>query len=149
MIFNKNQYDARCVLRDTVPVLAKHSKYLPIFKYLKDIGVNSLKSYKETGYDLTGHLPQKSDHYKTTAYSKAFNRDAKGLTPQEIVNKFLPQRAACYLTHVSKKDFDSQVVLQFLSDNIDGFKSGQAMSTSLRKLACYYDFHVYGWDIKR
>ena len=149
LIFLRNGFDAACVLSDTVPVLARNSKFIPIFKYLKDLGVDSHKSYKASIYKLEAHLPLKAEHYKSKAYVSGFVRDAKGMTAAKIFESFPAVRAANYAACLSKKDFDASVVLKFLKDNIESLKSGTVNATAFRKLACAYDFHVNGWDIKK
>lgn len=86
MLFSKNQYDAKCVVLDTVPILGRSSNYIPVFKYLRDVGINSYRDYKQAGYDLDKHIPYKLEHYRTSAYTDAFIRDAKGLSATEIIS---------------------------------------------------------------
>jgi len=149
LLFEKNQFDARCVLRDTTPIIGTSSKFIPIFKYLKDAGIDSQKSYKTSDYDLDNYMPLQQEHYTTSGYKKAFIRDATGLSAQQIVEKYPAPRAANYLAFLKKKDFDLSVVKDFLKENFKVFKPRNPSATPFRKLACMYDYHLNGWDVRK
>jgi len=149
IILEKNLFDANCILRDTVPILGMSSNFIPIFKYLRDSGVENQKSYRASGLKLEKHLPYTQEHYFTPAFKGAFARDAIGLTAIQIVEQFPPPRAANYLAMLKKKDFDAAVVREFLQSNLNMFKPKTANATPFRKLACMYDFYVNGWDLKK
>ncbi|MES2877662.1 MAG: SIR2 family protein [Pseudomonadota bacterium] len=150
LLLENHQFDAGCILSDSVPLLGRGTKFIPIFKYLSHFNINSQKAYKESKWNLDKHLPLTLDHYQTPSYKKAFDKNAKGMNVVDIIKKFDIKTAAVYIPFVSKKDFDSLVVQSFLESNIKLFQTSKSgISTSLRKLACVYDYHVYGWDMQK
>jgi len=145
LLLEKHQFDAGCILSDSVPLLGRSTPFIPVFKYLRHFDIKNNKSYKECKWDLEKHLPASQNHYRTPSYNKAFEKKAKGMTVKEIIEKFDTRTAAVYIPFVLKKDFDAPAVKQFLEDNINQMAKS-SLSTTLRKLACAYDYHIYGWD---
>ncbi|MFN9472267.1 SIR2 family NAD-dependent protein deacylase [Acidovorax sp.] len=149
LLFEKNQFDAQCVLRDTTPIIGIPSKFIPIFKYLKDAGIDNQKSYKSSDYDLDNYMPFQHEHYTTSSYKKAFTRDAVGFSALQIVDSFPAGRAANYLAYLKKKDFDLPVIKDFLKKNFEVFRPRNPSTTPFRKLACMYDYYSNGWEVKK
>lgn len=149
VLFERNIFDAKCILKDTAPILGMSSNFIPIFKYLRDAGIESHKAYKASGHKLDQHIPYVAEHYVTPAFKGPFTRDATGMNASQIVAAFQPPRAANYLALLKKKDFDTAVVRDFLQSNLHMFKPKTVNATPFRKLACMYDYHVNGWELKK
>lgn len=149
VVFSRNDYDSKSVLIDTAPILGKSSKSVPIFKYLRDAGIESYKTYKASSYKLDAHIPSGANHYITSAYSKAFSRDYKGMKAKDIIAKLPPSKAVNFLPFLSKKEFNDGVIRDFIKSYLETLQPGEVVNTAYRKLACAFDYHVYGWDLKK
>jgi hypothetical protein len=145
IVLSRNDYDSHRVLADTAPMLGKSSKFVPIFKYLRDVGIDSKKAYKASQYRLDAHLPAGADHYATSAYSKAFARDYKGWKAKDLIQSLPPSKAVNFLPFLPKKDFDVGAVRDFIESYLATLSPGDVLSTPYRKLACAFDSYVYGW----
>lgn len=149
IIFEKNIFDAKCILNDTVPIIGTSSKFIPVFKYLRDSGIDNNKAYNASGYKIDKHIPYNAGHYTTSSFEGPFNRDTKGMTASQIVANFPSPRAANYLAFLKNKEFDITVVRDFLKSNLHMLKPKTENATPFRKLACMYDYHVNGWELKK
>lgn len=150
LLVGGHQFDAKFILNDSIPIIGRSTRYLPIFKYLNDFGISSQKELKGSTLNLEKYIPIGPAHYQNPAYSKSFDRTAKGMNTKDIISKFDCKTAAAYLTYIPKNEFDTEAIKEFLISNIKNFESSKSgLSTFLRKLACAYDRHVYGWDVAK
>jgi len=139
--------DAGKIIEVTIPHLSKNCKYLPVYKYLREIGVNSAETYQSGAYSVDRHVEQTPAHFSNTTYARQFVRTEKDKTAAEIIDTNPPEKAAIFLCFVHKDNFDPEVVREFLAENIDKMDGENSnYSTYFRKIACLYDYYVYGWS---
>jgi hypothetical protein len=146
LLLDNSKFDPELILTKTVPNLGRQSKYLPVFKYLRAIGIDSPEKLRESKLELFKHIPSDAGFYQGgVQYNKAFIRAAQGMSAEAIVENFPPEKAVAYLPFVPNSD--PAVVLNFLRKHADRLHSGSNNGTSYRKLACLYDFNVNGWGM--
>lgn len=144
LVAPKSKYDARAILGKTLPALGKFSKYIPVFRYLKSEGINSLSDFQSSGLPLSKHIPVASgESYRSAGYLKTFLRTERDKTAREIIDTNAPEKAAMFLPFLPREKFDGEAVRDFLAQHSDRF--GGPYSTFFRKLACQYDYYFYGW----
>lgn len=146
MLTGAGKYDPRRVLLEAVPRLSKGATYLPVFKFLRDAGVESFDDYKASGFDVHKQVNLTAANYKTQGLYKGFLRNYKDKTVQDLVAGYTPEIAAQYLPFLKWSDSDLPIICQFLNNNVDRFTSSSPYSTAFRKLACLYDRWVSGWE---
>ena len=149
MVFSGNDFDASSVLADTAPTLGRNSKFVPIFKYLRDAGIDTQKAYKASPYSLDVHFPFDATHYTSSSYVKKYARDMKGMKTKDIIDTLPAAKAVNFLPCLAKKDFDTSLVREFIKTYLAALKPGDVVSTAYRKLACAFDYQINGWDIKK
>lgn len=138
--------DAERILESTIPALSKNCKYLPVYKYLHEIGVNCPEACNERGLDIARHLEKTPAEYASTIYARQFVQTERHKTTQEIIDTNPPEKAAIFLSFVTKDKFDYPVVRQFLADNIEKLETSNSnYATYFRKAACLYDYYLNGW----
>ena len=143
---DKSKFDPKAILSTTIPDLGRGAKYIPVFRYLKDAGINTQDAYRKSGLDLSKHLPYKgAEHYRSRSYAKPFVKTEKDKSAEEIIATNPPEKAAMFLPYLPKDRFDVAAVREFLLKNFDRFDSSSAYSTFFRKLACLCDYYQFGW----
>jgi len=149
IIEEDRKLDGSKILESTIPTLSKNCKYLPIYKYLRDVGINSLEECENRQLDITRHIEKTPAEFTSTIYARQFVKTERQKTAQEIIETNPAEKAAIFLSFVSKEKFDAKTVREFLVDNIDKLETSNSnYATYFRKVACLYDYYVYGWYIK-
>ncbi|HBN04956.1 MAG TPA: hypothetical protein DD434_04090, partial [Bacteroidales bacterium] len=142
---NGGTYDTRLVLKNTIFQLSKRTPYLPIYKFMRDVGINSLDDYKSSDYDLDKIVNTDHEKYKIKNYESQFEKSAKGKTLEEIIIKYPPEKILIYVPFMDRSLIDPNILKNFLIENSHMIKS-QVYSSNYKKLVCFYDLLVYGWD---
>lgn len=139
--------DAGKIVESTIPALSKSCKYLPVFKYLSEMGVNSQEEYQSRGLDVDRHVGKTPAEFASGIYARQFVQTERDKLADQIIQTNPPEKAAIFLSFSTRDKFDAPVVRQFLADNIDKLESANSnYSTYFRKLACLYDYYVNGWN---
>ena len=141
-------YKSDLILSDTIPNVSAATKYIPIFTHLRRVQIDNKGALNSSVYDLTGRLPQKgAEFYQTPAYKERYKRDAGGLSFSQIQKKFDPPVVAYLVPFMPESLLDLSAIEKFLLKNIEKLKAPGASSTPFRKLACFYDWKVNGFDL--
>lgn len=144
VILDSGNFDPRKILESTIPTL-RGLKYVPVYKYLKGVGIKSGEQYGESGFSLNKYISTSPRRYETSNYTKPYIRTEKEKTAKEIVETNPPEKAAIFLTFLPKESFDLEVVRQFLTGHINLLKD-PACGTYFKKLTCLYDYFAFGWN---
>ncbi len=142
---NEGNYDTRLVLKSTIFQLSKRTPYLPIYKFMRNLGINSMDDYKSSDYDLDKIVNLDREKFKIKNYKSQFEKCAKGKTLKEIVMGFPTEKVLVYVPFMDRSLIDQNVLKEFLIENAHMIKS-QVYSSNYKKLVCFYDLLVYGWD---
>lgn len=132
-IFDNKDYKSLKLLK--LSIEKSTSKYLPIYKFLRDAGINSLSEYKKSDIDvdrfiessiinMSGKLPLK---YKDYTYSDFI----VSATNSEII------RLSLFF-----KDVDLIFIEQFIKDNF-AIEINSKLKYGFRKLIVHYDYLKY------
>lgn len=143
---DERKLDAEKILDSTIPALSKNCKYLPVYKYLREIGVGSLEECEAKKFDIMRHIVKTPAMYNSTIYARSFVQTERQKETQEIIETNPPEKAAIFLSFVAREKFDAPAVREFLIENIDKLETSNSnYATYFRKLACLYDYYVYSW----
>ena len=141
--FGVEDLDAESYLTSLLP--STTVKFMPVFKYLRKVGVNSLKDFKESKFqDISRYVDLKIDDCKLPSFRSMYEDECQGKTTNDIINSYGLHTAVGLIANQPKNEIDLEVVFDFLQSNSNEFKSG-SISTPFRKLACLYDRLQYGW----
>lgn len=140
--------DAQKVIEATIPLLSKNCKYLPVYKYLRELGIGSLEEYKKGKCCIDRYIEQTPEYYKGSLYVKQYISTEKDKSIEALINTNPPEKAAIFLPFLPKEKFDLGVVREFLAENIDKLDNANSnYATYFRKAACLYDYYRFGWSV--
>lgn len=146
-INDDKDFEASKILQYTIPRIRKSSKTsIPIFKYLRAIGINNDEEYRNNPLGLNFLLPKSNDFISYKSFSDAEKRYTLKQAIEAFHDKGVWKAVALipYLKIQTEEDLSS--LRQFISDNITEFLVRKnSYSTYMRKLICFYDCIRYGW----
>lgn len=143
---DERKLDAAKVIESTVPSLSRNCKFLPVYKYLRELGVQSAEECKARGFAIDRHIDKTPAEFSSTIYARPFVQTEREKTTAEIIASNPPEKAAIFLSFVQRDRFDQEAVRIFLAENIDKLESVNSnYATYFRKTACLYDYYVFGW----
>lgn len=145
-LLNDSDLNSKSVLEYSIPSFSKATKYIPIFKHLKNIGVTNKADSSLKTYDLKDRLPQEgAEFYQTKTSKERYKRDASNMTCAQIIKGFDAGIAAAFLPFVEDSKLDLPAIEKFLIKNASQLVDGPR-STPFRKLACFYDWKKNGFS---
>ncbi|MCA1441997.1 SIR2 family protein [Ensifer sp. IC4062] len=148
ILLEKSAYNAENILKSTYPLFKKLSNAnIPSFRYLREAGVVDKQTFAECPYVDAKRVAARTVErgFTTNSYRSQYDRDFKGLTTQEIIDRTTPEKASVILPFQPRSEIDVASLGQFLRDNADKLKEGSYRSF-FRKLACMYDYLAFGFD---
>lgn len=148
------KFDADQLLRYTVPELAGNSVYFPVFKYLRGLGIEDRGSLLKSPY---AHCAKYLTYVENETVKKARQKFEARSNPthSDLINN----KGAIYkiATDLMFYDVDGSLkksIYLYLEKNMatltwarsKGKKKPTGGQTDLRRLACYYDRIMYGFE---
>lgn len=147
VLIDKKEWNAEQVLTETYPQLTKSSPkaFLPIYKYLAQVGINSDDSYKRNKLGINLHLRKLKDFQ-----SYSFPESDKSLTLQDVIDKYKGAelwKAIALIPYLDITADELPLLCSFIEKNFNDFLIKKNFhSTYMRKLICFYDWKRYGWE---
>ena len=84
VVFENGNYDSRVLLTVTIPDLRKHTPYIPVYKYLRSVGINSDEDFNNGQFATNlKKLPQCGDFCKGK-----FNEDEKRFDLKKAIEQY-------------------------------------------------------------
>lgn len=146
-INNNKDFEPAKILQHTIPLIRKSNKTnVPIYKYLRELGINNDEEYNNNPLGLNFSLPKSTDF----ASYKSFSSEEKKFSLQQAISVFLGKekwKAVALIPYLEvSSETDLSLLKQFISDNlVDFLVRNNSYSTYMRKLICFYDCVKYGW----
>lgn len=140
LISNNKNFDPKKLVETTLSLLPKQTKFVPVFKYLRELGINCKADYEKSGLELDRLINRKAEDFATASplqtvrYSKMpFPEFLATASESEIVSMtpLLPNA-------------DSQVLSEYLRANYDHLISCNNRY-HFRRLMAFYDWKTYGF----
>lgn len=139
-------YDPRQIVEHVVRVAGRNTKNIPVFKYLRAIGIESAEEYRLSGLALDKWVVRDSRDFRLKMYAAPFRRHHRYQTAAEIIDGCTPENAAAYIPFVSAEKIDLDILRDFLITNEEKMDYGRSSyASSFRKLAAFYDRLKWGW----
>lgn len=123
----------------------RNSKNVPVFKYLRAVGINSLDDYKASGLQLDKWVLRDYKDFKLKTYSRPFFLHSRHKTTDEIIAACTAETAATHIPFMMAEKIDRERVRLFLMENEHKLSTKAAYASYFRKLASLYDKLVFGW----
>ncbi|WP_097410467.1 SIR2 family protein [Escherichia coli] len=145
LLRDNKHYNASSIIENVIPNAGKHSPNIPIFKYLREIGITNLDEYKSSSLKLDKWVLRFDKNYQCSNYFRSYVRKFKGKDAKYIIEHCTPESASIYLPFLWDK-LDHDVTYEFLLGNIEKINpDNSSYATYFKKLACLYDRLKYGW----
>lgn len=147
IVFENGNYESETLLTKTIPELRKGTRYIPIYKYLRAVGINSEDDYKNNQLGLNMILLRQPDF---CAYN--FDEGKKKLSLDNALKSY-PEaiwKICALIPYLSLDDEDLPKLQHFIEENFNSFlisgnKKSKQYSTHFKKLICFYDWRKYAW----
>lgn len=143
VIEDNGKYNATQILTKSIPELFKRGTiYLPVYKYLKNIGINGDDDYNRNSLGINFKLRHQSDFQ-----SYSFVDKSKDL--EQVIKEYtgkLVWKAVVTIPWLNISDDKLPILADFINVNMTDFLvKKNSHATDFRKLVCFYDWRKYGW----
>jgi hypothetical protein len=145
LLFDDRKYDAKGVITSVIKRVGRFTPYVPIFKYLNEIGIDSREKYDSSGLDLGKWVDGDISKLRLRMYATQA-RVKRHKTIDEIISESTPENAAAIIPFLAKDKVKLEVLLDFLIEHeakIDPLVSSYA--SNFKKIAVMYDRLRWGW----
>jgi hypothetical protein len=146
-LLHENQdYDSEQVLTHVAPRACRSSQNVPVFYYLRKLGINSLEKYQAAAYQLDKVVMRELKAFHMKSYSKPFFRTYRHMSMSEILAACTPENAAAYIPFLAAEKIELDLLHDFLLENEAKFDYAVSnYASNFKKLAALYDRLKWGW----
>ena len=146
LLHESGGYDAQQIVDNVLKRAGRNTKNVPVFKYLRDIGIVDNESYEKSGLELDKLVKRDLKDFQAKTYTGTFFRNYRHLKMSEILEKCTPENASAYIPFISKEKIDLDLLLNFLIANEEKLDyKYSSYASNFRKLAALYDKLKFGW----
>lgn len=149
IIFDNKDFEPEHILTDALPVIAKsNARFIPIFKYLKAVGISSAEDLEASEFDCAREVARKmlEKGFTLPSYHNPFYANVDEKSTEEIIRDYEPGTAAIYIPYQSDELRKNQDIIEFLrTTKTDGMHS--LHKNAVVKLICFYDYVTNGFDL--
>ena len=145
-IIDDKDLDAVQVLTKSIPNIRRggqKTSFIPIYKYLSKIGINSKADYDNNQLGINIPLFSLKDFQ-----SYNFPSEDKQLRLNEAIDKYkgMIWKAIALIPYLDVHDDEMDILKEFIQNNFNDFLvKKSSYSTYMRRLVCFYDWKKYGW----
>lgn len=145
LLHDNRKYDPQQIIEHVIPNNCRRTPNVPVFKYLKSVGIDSEEKYIASSLSLNKCVRREIKDYSAKNYVKAFFR-YRHLTLSELIASCTPENAAIYIPMMKVDKIDLTLLRDFLVSNQNkvNFEVSNYAS-NFRKLASFYDRIKFGW----
>lgn len=137
--------DPKKVVESVIPRVGRYSPYVPVFKYLREMGIASWDDLKKLGANLDKWTRHDIKKYRSDTFASGYNKrkdaDMKGL-----IDGNTPENAAIYIPFLPPDKIELVLLRDFLIKHEDKVDAKGNYASYFRKLAALYDKMKWGWD---
>ncbi|EML0341134.1 SIR2 family protein [Vibrio vulnificus] len=146
ILHDDGAYDCEQVLKHVAPRALKNSPNVPVFKYLRQLGIVDRDTYEASGYYLNKAIDRDFKKLGVASYKKSFFRHYRHSSLQDIIDKCTAENASAYIPYLSAEKVDLDLLHQFLLENEDKLDyKVSSYASNFKKLVCLYDRMRWGW----
>ena len=144
VVENNENYENETILTKTIPELRKSTKFIPIYKYLRAVGITSHETFNQNSLGLNIELLKQNDF---CAY-KSFSDEDKRKNLQQAIECYKDSvwKAFALIPYLTIQDDEVEPLREFISEHFNDLLIVKSKySTWFKKLICFYDWRKYGW----
>ncbi|VEJ20691.1 SIR2 family protein [Neisseria animaloris] len=148
LLLENHDYDPTQLLEHVIPSLLRNSPNVPIFKYLKAVGITTEDNYLSSNYkgkfDKSLRRKELKD-FGVNSVKRTFFK-YRHMNLSQLIENCSPENVAQYVPFMSKEKIDLEELLEFLIENKDKITDKSYIyHSNFRKLATIYDKLKWGW----
>lgn len=145
LLHEDRNYDAEGVLASVVKRAGRNTRYVPVYRYLKQTGVETEEAYKASGLQLDKWTGGTWADFSVKTYAGQFFKK-RHQNIEAIIASSTPENAAALIPFLSKEKIDLDVLRHFLIEHEEKLAYDKSSYAShFRKLAAIYDRLKWGW----
>ncbi|MDQ1884997.1 SIR2 family protein [Aeromonas salmonicida] len=146
LLLEEGGLDPQQVVDSVLQRSCKQTPNVPVFKYLRSVGINSNEEYRALDLNLDKVVNRELKNFRVKMYSVPFFRNYRHMSMAEIIAACTPENASAYIPFLQKDKIDLDVLRHFLIENIDKIHyRNSSYASNFRKLAALYDKLRWGW----
>jgi hypothetical protein len=144
-ILNEDKrFNPKLVIENVVKRAGKGTKNIPVYKYLRELGINDEEGYKASGLALDKWVRRDLKDFRVKAYQQSWFK-LRHLSMAELIKASTVQNASGYIPCLPKEKIDVNLLKEFLLENQDKLYEKGPYQSNFRKLATLYDKLRWGW----
>lgn len=145
---DQSAFDPKTLLRVAYPSFERNNCFLPVFRYLKEAGIDSKDKLHDSEYGAALRVAQKAQDrgFKVRSYAPHYDNNYAGKTTSDIIELAGVEKATIYIGHQPVVDIDLPVLKKFIIDNLD-YPFRDPYKSYFKKLVAYYDRILFGFDV--
>ena len=145
LLHEDRNYDAQQVIDNVIGTAGKGTKNVPVFKYLREIGINGPEQYGEHLHFLDKWVKRDLKDYRVKQYLAGYFK-RRHLAIVELIEACTSENASIFIPHMPPEKIDLFVLREFLlkNENKMDYKVS-SYASHFRKLAALYDKLRWGW----
>jgi hypothetical protein len=145
LLHEDKKYDAEGIIGSVVKRVGRYTPYVPVYKYLRSLGINNAADYAACGHDLEKWICGDLNKFRLKMYAKQFFTK-RHLSIEELIADSTPENAAAFIPFLPREKIKLDVLRNFLIEHeakVDPDVSNYA--SHFKKLAVIYDRLKWGW----
>jgi hypothetical protein len=148
LLHDDKKFDPQKLLESGISVIGRNTVNIPVFKYLREIGIDTEEKYRESGLHLDRWVDRDRNEFRLKSYSKSFRKKYRGKSVKEVIESCTAENASAYIPFFEPEQIDPDEVRAFLIANEDKMAYASSPYASyFRKLAALYDRLRWGWPL--
>lgn len=136
-------YDPTQILTKTLPNI---QGYVPIYRYLRVVGINSNAEYVGNSLGVNYGLNKGADFQSYFRYPTAANEFIDGRNLSELITDNDVNKVICAIPYMNLQEEDLEILREFLIAKLNQYMVlKNNYSSYYRKAVCFYDWKKFGW----
>lgn len=146
LLYEDKNYDAEGILASVVKRAGRNTRYVPVYKYLREIGIQSEQDYQASGLNLEKWTAGKVSEFPLKMYAGQFFKK-RHQSIEEIIASSTPENAAALIPFLPKEKIKLDILRGFLIEHEEKMAYDKSSYAShFKKLAIIYDRLKWGWQ---
>lgn len=149
VLHDNKGYDANQVLEHAIKNAGRNTPNVPIFKYLRAAGINSIADYRKSLLQLDKWVVRDIREYRSfKTYASPFRNHHRNKSIAEIISDCTPENASAFIPFLPVERIDLETLRKFLIANEEKVRPGASnYASNFRKLASLYDRLKWGFEL--